>query len=160
MPYFPQKRMKLKRKIEKFAILSSGLKLEMLFFSSGIIFWYFSYMSNPFKIFWFDFAVASFISFIINLIPLGKGDGSIIISQLTGIKDFRNKSVEFFRAWFFRKLFPESATEKEKRIYISYGLFADTYYMLLNIFVLWFAGYILTFSLKGTGFFIFLIILF
>ena len=123
----------MKEKKHRLHTFASGPLCELLLAVAGITGWKITGgTDSPSESVWFTLAIASIISLFLNLNPLGKGDGSLLLSIWIGIKDFRNRAVKAGKSLLLGRPNPEALTSKEQRLFKWYGIFAESEFRVIE----------------------------
>ena len=129
----------------------AGLECELLLLGVALLGHEIQAVDGPLKSFFFSLSLASAISFVINAIPLGATDGSMVLSVWLDIPDLRRRAVRAARALVMRHPAPEPLLSGDRRLFLTYGICADLYNTIFNVLVLWLVGYLLINWLEGVG---------
>jgi len=149
----------IKEKRQRVHVIISSFEFHLVLIFLGIIIYDIMSFSNPIKTFTIDFVFGITTSFFLNIIPIGRGDGSLLLSVWFNIKDFRERAIKIARAFLLHKPMPESLPKKQENLFKWYGIFADIFDYVLNIIVLSFTGYFLVKWLELAGALLFLLLL-
>lgn len=149
----------MKEKKQRLHTVAAGPLCESFFIVIGIIGWNIAGIDASMQSLWVTFTFASLVSLLLNLNPLGKGDGSFLFSLWLEIKDFRNRAVKVAESWLKHLPKPEPLTVKQEPLFKWYGLLAEAYYIGETILVFGFVGYLLMNWLSGVGCILFLVLL-
>lgn len=155
---FPQKKNKL-------LVTFAGAYLNILLWAIATIVWRVLAFDIWFNGFLFVVLLISSITVIFNFNPLIKLDGYYLLSDYLEIPNLRKKAFDFLGDWVKRaflgfKKIKLSVTKYEKKVYFSYGILALAYTALLVTFFFYRVGNFLISRYHGTGFILFLVVIF
>ncbi len=150
---------KPQHKAVRLRIVSSGIKFELALWSLSLLLWQLSPVSSPAKEFFLSVAVAAAMSFLLNANPLGKSDGSLLLSTWLELQNLHARATRVSRAWLSWQGLPEPLARDKLRFLRTYGLAADLYELTINLVIFGLLGYLLTHWLQATGALLFVLLL-
>lgn len=150
---------RIKEKKKQLYTAASGPKCELLLVVIGVIGWEITRTDDLLKSLWLNLAIASTINFLLNVNPLGQGDGNLLLSIWLGIKNFRQRAVKTAWSWLLHQPVPEPLSSKEMFLFKWFGILAGGYSGIFNILILGFGGYLLINWFEGIGFILFLMLI-
>lgn len=155
---FPQKKRKL-------LVTFAGAYLNILLWTCATLLWRIIDLDIWLSGFLFTVLLLSGITVIFNFNPLIKLDGYYLLSDYLEIPNLRKKAFDFLKGWTKKALlgFKEiklATSGYEKRVYFAYGILALSYTGFLIAFFFYRVGNFLISRYQGTGFILFLIMLF
>ena len=74
-----------------------------------------------------------------------------MLAQWLKQPDFQRRAIAAARRWVAGKSLPEPLTGKNRSYFVIYGILADVYGFILNLFIVFLVGFLLSYFLKGTG---------
>jgi len=155
---FPQRKKKL-------LVTFAGAYLNILLWACATLLWRILDFDIWLSGFLFTLLLLSGITVIFNFNPLIKLDGYYLLSDYLEMPNLRKKAFDFLKAWTKKILLGLGQTKSvvssyEKRVYFSYGILALSYTAFLVIFFFYRTGNFLVSRYQGTGFILFLLMVF
>jgi putative peptide zinc metalloprotease protein len=148
------------KKSHRLWVTFAGAYFEMFLWALATIFWRVTDPSSTFNYLALIVAATSAIKSFFNMNPLIKLDGYYLLSDALDVPNLRQKAFAHLRARFKSLLTltrppPDSASARERRIYLIYGVLAGAYsYWLLSLILSHAAGFLVD-RYQGWGFAVF-----
>ncbi len=105
----------------------------------------------------YQMALLAGVGSFLQLNPLFKIDGYYVLSQLLQVDDLYENSFSYLRGWIKRHVLRQRAelpevTPRERRIYLTYGVLATTYALMIILVFIGFVSNIFTSRLDAWGY--------
>lgn len=96
-------------------------------------------------------ACLAFIDSFVRLFLFWPNEAQFMLTNTLEQVNFRERAINAFQAWLFRRPLPEPLTRKERKIFISYGLLTSLATLPAFLVLAYFGGKLLIKNFAGTG---------
>jgi len=148
---------RFREKSKRLWVTFAGGYCDLCVWAFAVIVWRLTYQDSlPNYLAWVVMSVAGFRVFF-NLNPLIKLDGYYLLSDWLDVPNLRLRAFGYIRdrlrsLWRWNALGSDPVTRRERRIYLSYGLFAGVFSFWLVGFIISRIGGFLVTEYRGAGF--------
>lgn len=148
------------QKSKRLWVAFSGAYCELLIWALAIICWRIFAIDTSLHYLALILIASSGVRILLNFNPLIKLDGYYMLSDYLDIPNLRGKAFDYLNIrikYFFRfSKIPEiNISSREKKIFLSYGLFASIFSIFILSYLATLLAQFLVNQLQGTGFIIF-----
>ncbi|MGB8658086.1 MAG: efflux RND transporter periplasmic adaptor subunit [Candidatus Zixiibacteriota bacterium] len=154
-----------KEKSKRLWVTFAGAYCQVFLWALATILWRITAPDTGWGRFLFVVVITSGVTVLFNFNPLIKLDGYYLLTDYLEIPNLRQKAFGYVSSLLKRKFLRQNdlqaaISSRERRVYLSYGIFSLLYSALLLLFVLFKAERFLVSQLGGFGFILFLLAVF
>lgn len=142
---------RIEEKGGRLRVAAWGFYSSVFVFALSTIFYEVLGPSNAAKDVAFSIALGAAISLVLNAVPFGTQDGSLLLTIWLDRPNLRTRAIKVFRAAIFFRPRPEPLTASEHRLFVLYGMLCELWGITINVLLLSLVGYLLIHWIGGVG---------